>query len=71
MELKALLIRVKVHMKDFETSNCIIYDLLRLCQHLIFLDSWKLLSSHNLSSCFHLSGQKFSPTTGSPDVPLF
>ena len=26
MELKALLIRVKVHMKDFETSNCIIYD---------------------------------------------
>ena len=26
MELKALLIRVKVHMKDFETSDCIIYD---------------------------------------------
>ena len=26
MELKALHIRVKVHMKDFETSNCIIYD---------------------------------------------
>ena len=26
VELKALLIRVKVHMKDFETSNCIIYD---------------------------------------------
>ena len=26
MELKALLIRVKVHMKDFDTSTCIIYD---------------------------------------------
>ena len=26
MELKALLIRVTVHMVDYETSNCIIYD---------------------------------------------
>ena len=26
MELKALLIRVNVHMNDFDTSTCIIYD---------------------------------------------
>ena len=56
VELTALLLRVKKHMKDFETPNCIIYGKLKLCQYLIFMDSWKLFSSHDLSSCFHLSG---------------
>ena len=35
--MKYLFLSVSVHINYFETSNCILYDQLRLCKQLIFL----------------------------------
>ena len=45
MELKALLIRVKVQVKDFETSNCIIYDSQGLVAIFLLVKNFHIIES--------------------------
>ena len=48
MKLKALLIRVKVHMKDFETSNCIIYDSQRLVAIFLLVKNFHIIYDYTI-----------------------
>ena len=48
MELKALLIRVKVHMKDFETSNCIIYDSQELVAIFLLVKNFHIIYDYTI-----------------------
>ena len=48
MELKVLLITVKVHMKDFETSTCIIYDSQGLVAIFLLVKNFHIISDYTI-----------------------